>query len=493
MRLTGLLLQKEKAGGQAGGGGGGAGAAAGNEEPLLRDAVQRGSFQAAQGGGAKRGGFHRLLEKMGNVESHSAYQKHLARFLPDEQADIDGLFNTLLGSEESLPPKGGKPVKKGMTLGMLKARVKDALPESMVVRLYDGMKGIQLAKKPPGPDDQVSKEQFVIFMSALLKGNAEEKSSIVMKMISRAEGEVKGPQILEFSEDLVSSVVHVLNHRKQLRGWNPKNIQNSTTGIKTLASQLVSELKTTDGKTTEGSPALDVTCDEGSIEDWVFRTPLVSAFLCVILQEGLQALRSLPEPCRDTLPLLPDCRGVKGNRWVSLLDLPSVFYINAHLPAELQRVWRLLFSSRLHGESFTQLCSHIVNQGPCVLVLKDTDGYVFGGFPPAPGRLSRSSKASNNACFLFSIFPSLAVFTYTGYNDHYMYLNHGQQTMPNGLGMGGQHEYFGLWVDSNYGKGHSKAKPRCTTYNSPQLSAKENFTLDTLEVWAVGDIRKLKR
>lgn len=55
-------------------------------------------------------------------------------------------------------------------------------------------------------------------------------------------------------------------------------------------------------------------------------------------------------------------------------------------------------------------------------------------------------------------------------------------------GMGGQHDYFGLWVDSDYGKGHSKAKPRCTTYNSPQLSAKENFTLDALEVWAVGDM-----
>lgn len=55
-------------------------------------------------------------------------------------------------------------------------------------------------------------------------------------------------------------------------------------------------------------------------------------------------------------------------------------------------------------------------------------------------------------------------------------------------GMGGQHGYFGLWIDSDYGKGHSKAKPRCTTYNSPQLAAKEDFTLDAMEVWAVGDV-----
>lgn len=54
-------------------------------------------------------------------------------------------------------------------------------------------------------------------------------------------------------------------------------------------------------------------------------------------------------------------------------------------------------------------------------------------------------------------------------------------------GMGGQHHHFGLWVDADFGKGHSKAKPRCTTYGSPQLSAKEGFCFDTMEVWAVGE------
>lgn len=68
----------------------------------------------------------------------------------------------------------------------------------MVIRLHNGMKSVQLAEKSPGPgSEQVVKEQFVIFMSALIKGNAEEKSSIIMKMISKAEGAVKGSQILE--------------------------------------------------------------------------------------------------------------------------------------------------------------------------------------------------------------------------------------------------------------------------------------------------------
>lgn len=52
--------------------------------------------------------------------------------------------------------------------------------------------------------------------------------------------------------------------------------------------------------------------------------------------------------------------------------------------------------------------------------------------------------------------------------------------------MGGQHGYFGLWLDCDFGHGHSRARPRCTTYGSPQLSGEEDFKLDTLEVWGVG-------
>jgi hypothetical protein len=51
--------------------------------------------------------------------------------------------------------------------------------------------------------------------------------------------------------------------------------------------------------------------------------------------------------------------------------------------------------------------------------------------------------------------------------------------------MGGQLEYFGLWLDENFGTGHCKGQPS-TTYGNPQLSASENFHINELEVWGVG-------
>ena len=46
--------------------------------------------------------------------------------------------------------------------------------------------------------------------------------------------------------------------------------------------------------------------------------------------------------------------------------------------------------------------------------------------------------------------------------------------------------YFGLWLDENFGLGHSKAGPQCITYGSPRLSKNEEFNIDTVEVWGVG-------
>ncbi|XP_029463955.1 MTOR-associated protein MEAK7 isoform X2 [Rhinatrema bivittatum] len=428
-------------------------------------------------------GFHHILEKMGNAES-SSYQKCLLRFLPEEQREIDGTFDNLAGLNNE------KASRKTVNLQMLKAFVCKGFPESMTIRLYDGMRSISVTGKASGLSDQISKEQFIVFLSDVLRGTAEEKSFIVLRMILGDDREiVKGRQVQEFTEDLVATVVYLLKHKKLLKGWNPEKIRDHVAGGKILATQLLSELRPAGGQELAELQLINSTYDRSAIENWIFKTPQISTFLSVIVTQSLSVMQTHTENQTDIVNLIPKCRGNKKIAFVSLLDFPSIMYINSHLPAELQHQWRLLFSSQVHGESFSKLCGQIVNQGPCLLVLKDSEGFIFGGFASQTWDVKPQFQGDNR-CFLFSMFPCLEVYTHTGYNDHYMYLNHGQQTMPNGLGMGGQHNYFGLWIDSNFGNGHSKAKPRCTTYNSPQLSAQDNFLLDVLEVWAVGDLQE---
>ncbi|XP_008562469.1 PREDICTED: TLD domain-containing protein 1-like [Galeopterus variegatus] len=353
----------------------------------------------------------------------------------------------------------------------------------MVTRLYDGMRRVDLAGKAKGPSESVSHEQFTVFMSHLLKGNSEEKSLMILKMISATEGPVTAREVQKFTEDLLGSVVHVLGHRQELGGWTGKKAPGAVPSVRALAAQLLSEMRLPGGERLLGPQWLDCDCDRATIEDWVFRSPHVATFLSVVIHKGLLVLCS----SLDLASLVPERQVDQGREFESLLDVLSVIYLDSHLPREWQHRWRLLFSSELHGHSFSQLCGRITHRGPCVALLEDHDGHVFGGFASSSWEVKPQFQGDDR-CFLFSISPSMAVYMHTGYNDHYMYLNHGQQTIPNGLGMGGQHEYFGLWVDVDFGKGHSKAKPTCTTYNSPQLSAQENFQFDRMEVWAVGDV-----
>ncbi|KAM6946212.1 MTOR-associated protein MEAK7 [Aplochiton taeniatus] len=410
---------------------------------------------------------------MGNTESVVA-QKRLARFRPDERPVVEGMFDRLQSGESSAVASG-KGSGKVLTFDMLKSSMGTMASESMIKRVHQSMcsvdPGVPSPPTGPGTVAGVSREQLVIFLADVLRGTAEERAPLVMAMTQQGSQVTTCELVAEFLQDLVSAVVQILVLRGRLQGWKPDRMGDCSLGVKLLAEQMCSELKPSDQR------SCDVTC----LEDWIFRVSQVAVYLEMLVAEGLNVgLTSQAPPT-----LLPPCRETPLNNLHCMLDLPTLMFLAPQLPDSYSAPWKLLFSTRLHGESFSRLMGNCTKQGPTVLLLKDTKGHVFGGFASHAWELKPKFQGDSR-CFLFTVFPQLRVYTCTGYNHNYMYLNHGQHTMPNGLGMGGQHGYFGLWLDSDFGRGHSRAKPKCTTYGSPQLSAEEEFTLDSMEVWGVG-------
>lgn len=419
---------------------------------------------------------------MGNAES-VVVQKRLARFRPEERPVVEGVFDQLQGSAGGPPGAAGKTAAgRTITLEMLQSSMGSVAPDSMVRRLYQCMFSIDAGLAAPtasgrtggsGPSG-VSREQLVVFLADTLRGTAEERAPLVLAMSQHAAGVSAGvtrEQVVAFLQDLISAVVQVLVHRGRLQGWKPDRMSDTSLGVKLLAEQMCSELKTSD----EGA------CDVPCLEDWIFRVPQVSQYSELLVAEGLNvSLSGRPAPT-----LLPPCRETPWQDLRCLLDLPTLMFLAPQLPDGYSAPWRLMFSTRLHGESFTRMMAGLMKRGPTLLLLKDTKGHVFGGFASHSWEVKPQFQGDSR-CFLFTVSPKLRVYTGTGYNQHFMYLNQNQQTMPNGLGMGGQHGYFGLWLDSDFGHGHSRARPKCTTYGSPQLSGEEDFTLDSMEVWAVG-------
>ncbi|XP_071767372.1 MTOR-associated protein MEAK7 [Centroberyx gerrardi] len=417
---------------------------------------------------------------MGNTES-VVVQKRLARFRPEERPVVEGVFDRLHAGGG--PPGAAAKTSPGkaLTLEMLKASMGSVASDSMIRRVYRGVCSVDPGPAPAGSGKTgattvsgVGREQLVIFLADVLRGTAEERAPLVVAMSQQGAGGsevVTCDQVAEFLQDLVSAVVQILVHRGRLQGWKPDRMGDSSLGVKLLAEHMCSELKPSD----QGC------CDVPCLEDWIFRVPQVSLYLEMLVAEGLSVALS----CRPAPTLLPPCRETPWNELRCLLDLPTLMFLAPQLPDSYSAPWKLVFSTRLHGESFTRMVGGLAKRGPTLLLIKDTKGHVFGGFASHAWEVKPQFQGDAR-CFLFTVFPRLRVYTATGYNQHFMYLNQNQQTMPNGLGMGGQHGYFGLWLDSDFGRGHSRARPKCTTYGSPQLSGDEDFTLDSMEVWAVG-------
>ncbi|XP_036441240.1 MTOR-associated protein MEAK7 [Colossoma macropomum] len=408
---------------------------------------------------------------MGNAES-AVVHKRLVRFRPHERPVIEGVFDRLQSASSSCSSasSGKAPARKVLLLDTLKVTMGKMASDAMIRRVFEGICSVDPGVSLP-PGGGASREQLVIFLADTLRGTAEERAPLIMAMAHGTNGTASPDQIRGFLEDLIAAVVQILTHRGRLRGWRPDRMGDGDQGVKLLAEQLSSELKPPDQNT----------CDVACLEDWLFRVSGVATFLELLIGEGLEVgLTSSPSPI-----LLPQCRDAPWSELRCLLDLPLLMFLTPQLPAGYSSQWRLLFSTNIHGESFTRLVGNCKGGGPTVLLVKDTKGHIFGGFVSHSWELKPQFQGDSR-CFLFSVFPSMRVFISTGYNQHYMYLNQGQQTMPNGLGMGGQHGYFGLWLDYDFGRGHSRARPRCTTYGSPQLSGDEDFTVDTVEVWGVG-------
>jgi hypothetical protein len=167
-----------------------------------------------------------------------------------------------------------------------------------------------------------------------------------------------------------------------------------------------------------------------------------------------------------------------------LIDRDLLFVIDTALESDFpERKWRLLYSSNQNGKSWTILRQKLVEAESSVIIVKDADGKIFGGFHSLPF-IPNPKFDGDGRCFVFSGNP-LRLFRPTRINENFVYYNHGQQTLPNGIGFGGQIDYFGWFVSHDVEKGHSMAQPISTTYGNPQLTKEQIFRVDQLEVWCI--------
>ncbi|XP_055592677.1 MTOR-associated protein MEAK7 [Uranotaenia lowii] len=337
-----------------------------------------------------------------------------------------------------------------------------------------------------------------------VRGTKDERINVLLSSLGQApeseSPEIAYPLIKEYVEAVVSSYMRAirLEGGPEFKSWESRGFRIVKECIQKLAEGLVYDV------VQQGTQKVT----RADAERWLSKNPIFLRMLEHVFshlfnyrnlkntsderrkddsdESRSRRKENIPQPDVVLHTMLPLCEGLQYMPdYPAFTDLSQMLFVNANLPAMLQNKWRFLFSSQIHGESFSTLLGRIIDQGPTVVIVEDSNGFIFGGYATDAWALSPNFCGNDNS-FLFTLRPKMRCFPSTGYNNHYQYMNLHQQTMPNGMGMGGQFGYWGLWLDCEYGIG--ECSESCSTYKGYlQMSATKKFTVRNVEVWGVGE------
>lgn len=308
-----------------------------------------------------------------------------------------------------------------------------------------------------------------------LKGSLEERLYLTLTLAGGGQAGVLSDQIMKYTEVMLAAYVNSIANMSGSKHWKPSPPEV----IQQISQALLHDLLFSGASPKEvwKKPPPKVRFSYDDFERWCLGHSIFTSL-------ELEALKGcFPFSPLDYRGLLPEVQ-TTPKRFPTMLSAAQVMLLNSALPSTLQTDWRFLFSTAVHGWSFSIFMKQIVGKGPSVIVIEDQSGNKFGGFASTSWEV-RPQFQGTAECFLFTLVPQTGIFRSTGFNGNYMYLNYLEKnTMPNGLGMGGREELFGFWLDYDFGKG--TVAPTCTTFRSPPLSPHQELEIQGIEVWAVG-------
>jgi len=196
----------------------------------------------------------------------------------------------------------------------------------------------------------------------------------------------------------------------------------------------------------------------------------------------------------EPLPVLvaPPPQGGDGWKSMFLTSEEVIRFLSDGLPPsrDYRKQWKLLYSSPKHGKSFNRFCFHATAHGSTLIFIRDRGGAIFGGFADHMWRDKYPKFYGEGSSFVFSLRSSHSdnnkIYRATGLNDHYQWLNQGALTLFNGVGMGGQENFFAWCIDDSFDNGKCRGEPN-TTFGCPILSSAADWEVDTVEVWEVKE------
>lgn len=314
-------------------------------------------------------------------------------------------------------------------------------------------------------------------LGPLVKGTVEQHLYLTVTLAGGDQAGVDSDNIVKYLEMVLGVYLRVILGGAGCRGWASGGSGDKSIGqvCRAVLHDLLHAGATF--KETWGKPPPKAQFSYEAFERWYLGHSLFTSLEAEVVGGCFSVSTAGPTNLLPQPSLTP-------KSFPNLLSAAQVLFLNSSLPTALQSEWRFIFSTATHGWSFSIFMKQIVGKGPTLLIIQDQSGNKFGGFAPVSWAVKPQFQGTPDS-FLFALEPQVGIFHSTGFNNNFMYLNYLEKnTMPNGLGMGGREELFGLWLDYDFGKG--SVAPTCTTFRSPQFSPNQEIEVKAVEVWALG-------
>ena len=236
----------------------------------------------------------------------------------------------------------------------------------------------------------------------ILKESFSQKSAFLCKVCSR---DTSRQNLLQLRELLLTFVGVLLTSECAKKVFPQCSLfkvssESSPRMISYLIHLLEEKTNTSVAAETAASAA---TLSADSLEKWMTATPLVVQILetvfallfyhQLIVNERLVpydltifGVESNPEtgqvvPDKLILPLTVQHPIYRVTFESEILDQNLLMLLNSYIPHGVRGRYYPLFSSLKHGESFSTFCKVLVGcASPTLLVVRDKDGHIFGGF-----------------------------------------------------------------------------------------------------------------
>ncbi|NXL50016.1 OXR1 protein, partial [Podilymbus podiceps] len=142
-------------------------------------------------------------------------------------------------------------------------------------------------------------------------------------------------------------------------------------------------------------------------------------------------------------------------------------------PRTIGYPWTLVYSTAKHGMSLKTLYRTMLGlDTPVLLVIKDSDGQVFGALASEPFKVSDGFYGTGET-FMFTFCPDFEVSS-----NNFVCFCSPSFALIFCLSCRGE---FALWLDGDlyHGRSHS-----CKTFGNHTLSKREDFIIQDIEIWA---------